>query len=429
MRLFILFSVLGLLTINQSRAHQQPTTLIALSPGSESITAKLQIPLSELELAFGHQVTLNPEQTLAVWGPSFETYLKEHIRPVSEGAKPWRLQLQFMQIQAAEQTQAGKFQEVFVQLTLIPPPGASPRAFTLHYDLIMHQVVTHRAIVSMENDWAAGRIEPAQIGLIAYDQATARIPPLEINLGAESRWAGFTAMVRFGMHHIEEGLDHLLFLMLLLLPATLTANGRRWGAFGGSRQSLIRLIGIVSAFSLGHSLTLLAGALHWLRLPQQPVEVLIAISILVSAAHAIRPLFHGRELWVASGFGLVHGLAFATMLSGLQLEAGSMALAILGFNLGIELMQLFVIAVTVPWLILLSLTPAHSTVRVGGALLASVAALGWIANRVSGNSNSIERAMTTLTDYAPFGVLILAMIAIPSYLIALQKTVPERLPN
>jgi uncharacterized protein (TIGR03437 family) len=91
---------------------------------------------------------------------------------------------------------------------------------------------------------------------------------------------------------------------------------------------------------------------------------LIAFSILVSAVHALRPLFPGKEIYVAAGFGLVHGLAFATVLSCLQLNAGPMALSILGFNLGIELMQLFVIAVTMPWLVLLSLTPLYPRVRV-----------------------------------------------------------------
>jgi hypothetical protein len=171
-----------------------------------------------------------------------------------------------------------------------------------------------------------------------------------------------------------------------------------------------------SAFTLGHSVTLLAGALRWLTLPQQPVEVLIACSVLVTAIHAIRPIFPGREQQVAAGFGLVHGLAFATVLADLHLPAGPLALSILGFNLGIELLQLFVLALTVPWLILLSLTPVHRRVRTGGAVLAAVAAAGWIVNRVSGESNWIERGMSAITSVAPIGIFILATIAIVAYL-------------
>ena len=85
------------------------------------------------------------------------------------------------------------------------------------------------------------------------------------------------------MQHISEGTDHLLFLLVLLLPAPLLLKQKRWGRFGGTRYSLIRLLKIVTAFTLEHSLTLIIGALGWLWLPVQPVEVLIAFSILVSA--------------------------------------------------------------------------------------------------------------------------------------------------
>jgi len=398
-----------------AEAHLQPTTLVALEIGQDRVAMNLHIPLNELELAFGHDVTQRPEQTMAAWEAPFREYLTQHIRPVTPAGKPWTVQVLEMKVERAEQIRSGPFQEVTVHTFLIPPTAADLRDFVLHYDVIMHQVVTHKALVSVQSDWAAGRVEPVQVGLIAVDTATTRIEPLAIHLGEGSWQAGFQAMVSLGMQHIREGTDHLLFLLVLLLPATLLVNRRKWGIYGGSRYSLARLVKIVSAFTLGHSVTLLAGALHWLTLPQQPVEVLIACSILVTAVHAIRPIFPGREQQVAAGFGLVHGLAFATVLADLHLPAGPMALSIFGFNLGIELMQLFVIALTVPWLILLSLTPGHRWVRVGGAVLAAVAAAGWIVNRVSGESNWIERGMTAITRIAPLGILILAMIAIAAY--------------
>lgn len=396
-------------------AHQQPTTLAVLDVGSDQVVMNLHVPLTELELAFGHDVTQRPEETITVWGRAFQAYLIDHIHPVTATGKPWSVQVMEMAVGDAEQTQSGPFQEILVQLSLTPPAGASLRNFLLNYDLIMHQVVTHKALVSVHRDWSSGQLEPTQVGLIAVNTGTGRIEPLPIQLGSGSWWAGFKGMVSLGAQHIREGTDHLLFLIVLLLPATLTVSGRKWGSFGGSHYSLVRLVRIVTAFTLGHSITLLAGALHWFKLPQQPVEVLIACSILVTAIHAIRPIFPGREAQVAAGFGLVHGLAFAAVLADLKLSAGPMVLSILGFNLGIELMQLFVIAVTVPWLILLSLTPAYPSVRIGGALLAALAAVGWIVHRASGQSNAIERGMATVTEFAPAGILILALIAVPAY--------------
>ncbi len=396
-------------------AHQQPTTLALLDIGSGQVDMNLHVPLTELQLAFGHDVTRRPEQTIAVWGAPFRAYLIDHIHPVTDTGRPWSVRVLDLTVDHAEQTQSGPFQEVLVRLLLTPPAGAGTRNFVLNYDVIMHQVVTHKAIVSVRSDWASGRVEPTQIGVIAVNTTTARIEPLTIHLGEGSSWRGFQGMLGMGMQHIREGTDHLLFLLVLLLPATLKRNGTRWGECGGTRYSLTRLAKIVTAFTLGHSVTLVAGALQWIKLPQQPVEVLIAFSILVTAVHAIRPIFPGREAQVAAGFGLVHGLAFASVLADLKLGSGQMALSILGFNLGIEFMQLFVIALTAPWLIILSQTPAHRRVRCGGAVLSAVAALGWIVNRVSGESNAVERAMSTVTEYAPAGILILALIALPAY--------------
>jgi hypothetical protein len=286
----------------------------------------------------------------------------------------------------------------------------------------MHQVVTHKALISIQSDWSSGKVEPVQVGRIAVNTGDGKIDPIEIRLGSASRWQGFKAMVSLGIQHIREGTDHLLFILVLLLPATLTYTGRRWAGYGGARYSLTRLLKIVSAFTAGHSITLLAGALHWLRLPQQPVELLIACSILMTAIHALRPIFPGREQQVAAGFGLVHGLAFAAVLADLNLSAGPLALSILGFNLGIELMQLFVIALTIPWLILLSQTAAYRWVRLGGAVFAGIASVGWMANRISGQPNLVERAMTALTAVAPLGILILAFVAIPAHLFRVLRT-------
>jgi hypothetical protein len=324
-----------------------------------------------------------------------------------------------LQVHDTEQTATGPYQELRAQLWLQPPAGASSRTFTLNYDAIVHQVVTHVILVAVRRDWAAGRVDaaPTEVGVIRLDIRNNVIPPLVINQGTAPGgwWSGFRGMVALGIRHIAEGTDHLLFLLALLLPAPLLAAAGRWGRFGGVRYSLTRLLKIVTAFTLGHSLTLLAGALGWLRLPTQPVEVLIAVSILMSAVHALRPLFPGREAYVAAGFGLVHGLAFASTLTGLQLSAGPMALSILGFNLGIELMQLLVIGLVVPWLILLSRTPDYTGVRVVGAVGAAIAALAWIIERTLLTGSPFSAAVERASHLAPWLLALLAVGAVLSF--------------
>jgi hydrogenase/urease accessory protein HupE len=142
---------------------------------------------------------------------------------------------------------------------------------------------------------------------------------------------------------------------------------------------------IIAAFTVGHSLTLVLASLKIVQLPSQPIEILIAVSILVSAIHAIKPIFAGKEMFIAAGFGLIHGLAFADTLSNLQLDFREMALSIFGFNLGIELLQIGIIAVIVPVLIVLAKTKNYDTFRITSAVLASIAAVFWIVERVNGS--------------------------------------------
>lgn len=405
-------------------AHQSPTTIVLLDIAPGKVVMELQLPLSELELAIGPAVSKNAE-TAARQNQQLKKYLLAHIHPTTADGKPWTVEVTDMKLEKAVQVASGPpFQEITVHLNLIPPAGADIRKFTLIYDVIMHQVVTHSALVSVRYDWETGKTgeQVEEVGAIRVDTRTALIYPMEINLEKGSGWTGFKSMVGLGMQHIKEGTDHLLFLLVLLLPATLLVNGKRWGGFGGIGYSVIRLLKTTTAFTIGHSLTLLIGALKLVQLSPQPVEVLIAVSILISAIHAIRPIFPGREMFVAAGFGLVHGLAFASVLANLKLGAGQMVLSILGFNIGIELMQLIVILLVIPWLILLSGTPAYKNVRVTAAVLAGIASLAWIAERISGTENVISKWVLQGSQYGYLGIFVLAIITIFVFILQRFKT-------
>ncbi len=208
--------------------------------------------------------------------------------------------------------------------------------------------------------------------------------------------AGVPSMFRLGLRHIAEGTDHLLFLIALLLPAPLLAVRSGWAGAGSVRHSLVQIVRVVTAFTIGHSATLALGAWGLVSLPGRMVEVLIALSILVSAMHALRPLFPGREPAIAAGFGLVHGLAFATTLQHLGVGLWQRIASILGFNFGIETMQLMVVVSILPSLIILSRTAAYMIFRLGGALLAGFASLGWITERLFGGPDFVDGLLDRL---------------------------------
>jgi hypothetical protein len=140
------------------------------------------------------------------------------------------------------------------------------------------------------------------------------------------------------------------------------------------------VLAVVTAFTAGHSLTLAAAAPGWVSVPAGPVEVAIAVSVGVAAVHAVRPLARRGEVLLAAGFGLVHGLAFAGILTDL---GGATSLpALLAFNVGVELAQLLTVALVFPSLYLASRTRWYPALRLVGAAVALVAATGWALDRL-----------------------------------------------
>jgi hypothetical protein len=226
-------------------------------------------------------------------------------------------------------------------------------------------------------------------------------------------------MVGLGMSHIWEGTDHLLFLLMLLLPAPLLVENRRWSRYIGLKESAWKLLRIITAFTLGHSLTLILGTLGLVPFSSRWIEIWIAVSILISAIHAIFPLFYKKETYIAAGFGLIHGLAFSNTLIDLSLSATQTGLSILGFNLGIELMQLLVMCAILPSLLVIcshSLSFYHN-IRGIGAAAAIIAALAWMLERITQQSNVIARFLENASSHLVAFIVVIALLAVGCFLL------------
>lgn len=357
-----------------------PNTLVNCTVHQSSITFDILMPLSEFEIAFGQKVKYR-EGT----NEKLEQYFQHHLKIEGLDKQQWEVKFQHFQIHETSDEVVGKYSELIVNVQIFPPKEADIRHFMLYYDVIIHQVITHEALFSVVQDWENGLNESAlQIGVVKLDIPTGKIFPIEISLESGGLWKGFITMVKMGIHHIAEGTDHLLFLFVLLLPAPLIVSFGKWDKFGGLGYTLAKLLRIITAFTVGHSITLLIGTLGWLPFSSQWVEVTIGFSILVSAIHAYVPLFYRKEIYVAAGFGLIHGLAFSDTLSKLHLETLQMGLSILGFNLGIELMQLLVMLIVIPFLVMMSQRKIYKNFRISMAFLSAIAAIFWIVERISG---------------------------------------------
>jgi len=288
--------------------------------------------------------------------------------------------------------------EIRIELTAELPHGETNRKLVLenHHEGSISAYLVNCLAPRDARIRVLGQIRNRNQSVYELDYAEAgaraggRLSAWASRLKAAENLGGVGNMFRLGMRHIADGTDHLLFLLVLLVPAPLISAGSRWAGPAGLRHSFTRILKVVTAFTFGHSITLASAAFGFVSIPSRPVEVLIAVSIFVSAVHALRPLFPGREPAIAAFFGLIHGLAFAATLGQLGLEPWARLANVFAFNLGIEAMQLVVVAAILPSLLLLSGTPAYSWFRAGGALFAGAASAGWIAERLLNVSGPID---------------------------------------
>ena len=194
--------------------------------------------------------------------------------------------------------------------------------------------------------------------------------------------AQFAAYVHEGVWHIWLGFDHILFLVSLLLPAVLVRRDGAWQAATTFRDAFWDVARIVTAFTLAHSITLTLAALSIVSLPSRWVESAIALSVVLAALNNVFPIVQ-RGRWIAAfAFGLLHGFGFAGALADLGLPPGSLALSLAGFNIGVELGQLAIVAAFLPVAFALRSTWTYRRVVLAGGSTAIVAIAGaWLVER------------------------------------------------
>jgi hypothetical protein len=370
--------------------HSMYQAALLLDLHGSTADAELQLPVERLQTAIGAQLSPPSIERQRV---QIANYILRNFSASVPGGHGFRIE----PIDSPHLSSIEGAPYVVARLHLILPAGAPADLFDLHCGVLLDRVPSQVVLVTIRTDWRTSTFAdaPQLVGVLRGSDQSVRIDRRDGNW-----WYGFGSVFDLGMRHIAEGTDHLLFLLVLLFPAPLLVRNAKWVGYSEIRPCLLQIGKIVTAFTAGHSVTLAAGAMDIVHVPSRPIEVLIAVSILVSAAHALRPLFPGREAVIAGCFGLVHGLAFATTLAGLGLGRWDRVASIFGFNLGIEAMQLVVVAIALPSLILLSRTRLYSSIRTAGALFAGAIAITWIAQRLWDLPNPADAFVMALAQRA-----------------------------
>ncbi|MDN5566694.1 MAG: HupE/UreJ family protein [Psychrobacter sp.] len=204
-----------------------------------------------------------------------------------------------------------------------------------------------------------------------------------LGTASDTGWlATATIFLKSGIHHLLIGWDHLLFLFVLLIPAVYTRRQKQLVAVSDPRSALVEVFWIATSFTAAHSITLTLAALDIVSIPATFIESVIALSIAFAALNNLVPMLRVRAIYLAFVFGLIHGFGFANVLVDLPLATSERVLALLSFNIGIELGQLVFILLIFPIALLLRHTQFYKiAIFYLGSLMSVVIALWWFAER------------------------------------------------
>lgn len=357
---------LVLLAAGAARAHKPSDSYLVLRPEGARVAARWDIALRDLEQAIG----LDADGDGAItWGEvrarreAIAAYALARLQVADEAGDACRGGAATLRI-------AQHSDGTYAALTFALDCPTAPRVLEVRYGLFFDFDPQHRGLLRL--DGGAG----THAAIFTADQ-----PSQRLDLAAGGAWRGLAAFWRNGVWHIWGGFDHVLFLLALLLPAALRRERGRWQP-AGPRDAFVGTAKVVTAFTIAHSVTLGLAALGAVHVPAQLVETGIAASVIVAALDNAYPLFADRRWLMGFGFGLLHGFGFASVLADPTLPVRSLAVALLGFNAGVESGQLVIVAAFLP----LAYLARHSwfyqrlALVAGSALIAAVAGI-WLVER------------------------------------------------
>lgn len=272
-----------------------------------------------------------------------------------------------------------------------------PASLAIDYNVLFEADEDHQGMIVIAEHWKAGVVNNEAMVSLVFN---ANDGPKNLEIAEGSLMQGFVMMIKSGFHHIWIGIDHILFLLALILPSVMKRlysedklsnpsekTGwlqkilNNWVPVENFKPAFIYVVKIVTFFTIAHTITLSLAALNIFTLPSRIVESIIALSIALAAFHNIYPLFKGRDWLIAFIFGLFHGFGFASVLGAVGVGKNFMTLTLFGFNLGVEIGQLVIICLIFPVLYLIRKLKLYPAFLVGGSVILIFIALYWFIER------------------------------------------------
>jgi hypothetical protein len=348
------------------QAHIASNGFVVAEVKGQEISGSVELAVRDVELAVGVDTNHDGKVT---WGevranaPQLLQYIGQHLL-LSAQDSACVLNLGALQINE-------RVDGSYVWLPFTAHCPAAVQRLSIHYSMMDDIDPSHRGLLTL----TAGQV--TQSGVLGGPSARTAF-----SVYSPSKWRTFVEYLQAGIWHIWSGIDHLLFLLSLLLPAVLIRRHQHWEPVTAVRPALFSILKVVTAFTLAHSITLTLAALNVVRLPSRLTESVIAASIIVAAVNNIFPVVTDSRARIAFAFGLLHGFGFASVLADMGLPSGARLLSLVAFNLGIETGQLAVVLAVMPiaYAVRASLVYRRAVLPWGSAAIAAVA-LVWLVQR------------------------------------------------
>jgi HupE / UreJ protein len=365
----LLWMLAPLLAAPLAQAHIASNGFLSLQVERAQVSGALELAIRDGELAVGLDRDRDGKVT---WGElrasqtALQVYVLEHLH--LRGADgPCRMT--FNSVEVNERVDGN-----YLWLPFTAACGSVGKHLSIEYTVLDVEDPSHRDLLTLS---ANGATQTAVLG----GASTLRLFELE----HPSPWSAFVEYLRAGIWHIWSGIDHLLFLLSLLLPAVLVRRQNRWEAVPMAAPAFANIVKVVTAFTLAHSITLSLAAFDVIRLPGRLTESVIAASIIVAALNNVFPRVTEGRWRIAFAFGLLHGFGFASVLAEMGLPKGARLVSLVAFNLGVEVGQLAVVLAVMPLAYLLRSTAFYRRgVMPWGSSAIAALALVWFVQRALG---------------------------------------------
>lgn len=373
-RIFAALAVLLLVT-STAEAHRLGEGYIILKVADDGVSGRIELNLEDVDDALlidqnGDGVVNQTELDASV------DRIRNYVTPlVGIGSEDAWWTLSFSGHELASYPLGNYVKLPFV----VEDAGTVPDQIQIEYRVLFDHDENQKGLLVIE--------ENQRIGFTNADETvsqlfTADTPIQSVDLTEVPTRNVFMLFVKEGVWHIWIGLDHILFLLALLLPSVRKRDEPWWEPVKGFRPAFWEVAKVVTLFTLAHSITLALAALRIVELPSWIVESIIAGSIVVAALDNVVPIFKGRIGWIIFGFGLFHGLGFASVLSHLTLSQTSLVTTLLGFNLGVEIGQIAIICAVFPVLYFLrNMKWYPNVIQRGVSIVLIVMGVVWVIER------------------------------------------------